>query len=91
MYLIILACSVILQPGSAFQERHTMIINPKTESCFFMEYMQIGYVINIRYLVISSKNGKQQDITMRLRDHTKRMITYQVFIILKIFLCIVYI
>ena len=63
---------------SSFQERHKMIILPKTESCFFLENMQEGYELNIRYLVMSSKNGKQLDITMRLRDNTGRMITYQV-------------
>ena len=55
-----------------------MMIQPKTESCFFLADMQEEYVINIRYLVMSSKNGKQLDITMRLRDNTKRMITYKV-------------
>merc|ERR1711892_1020433 len=62
---------------SSFQERQKMIILPKTESCFFLENMQEGYELNIRYLVMSSKNGKQLDITMRLRDNTGRMITYQ--------------
>merc|ERR1711892_1202023 len=62
---------------SSFQERHKMIILPKTESCFFLENIQEGCELNIRYLVMSSKNGKQLDITMRLRDNTGRMITYQ--------------
>ena len=55
-----------------------MMIPPKTESCFFLANMQEGYMINIRYLVMSSRNGQQLDITMRLRDNTRRMITYQV-------------
>eukprot|EP00091_Calanus_sinicus_P016741 TRINITY_DN36271_c0_g1_i1.p1 TRINITY_DN36271_c0_g1~~TRINITY_DN36271_c0_g1_i1.p1 ORF type:complete len:125 (+),score=35.03 TRINITY_DN36271_c0_g1_i1:170-544(+) len=54
-----------------------MMIPPKTESCFFLADMQEGYMVNIRYLVMSSKNGQQLDITMRLRDNTGRMITYQ--------------
>ena len=54
-----------------------MIIPPKTESCFFLADMQEGYVINIRYLVMSSKNGKQLDITMRLRDNTRSVIRHQ--------------
>ena len=76
---------------SSFQERHKMIILPKTESCFFLENMQEGYELNIRYLVMSSKNGKQLDITMRLRDNTKRMITYQVdrsYVMIGCMLCI---
>ena len=39
--------------------------------------MQESYVINIRYLVMSSKNGKQLDITMRLRDNTRSVIRHQ--------------
>ena len=78
--LLVLSLVSILHAGSPFQERHKMIIHPKTESCFFLADMQEGYIINLRYLVMSSKNGKQQDITMRLRDNTKRMITYQVSI-----------
>ena len=76
--VILLVISCATNGVTSFQERHRMIIPPKTESCFFLADMQEGYVINIRYLVMSSKNGKQLDITMRLRDNTKRMITYQV-------------
>jgi len=75
--LLVLFLVTTIQAGSPFQERHKMIIHPKTESCFFLADMQAGYMINLRYLVMSSKNGQQQDITMRLRDNTKRMITYQ--------------
>ena len=76
--LLVLTCVTLQDVGTSFQERHRMMIQPKTESCFFLADMQEEYVINIRYLVMSSKNGKQLDITMRLRDNTKRMITYQV-------------
>ena len=54
-----------------------MIISPKTESCFFLPDLQEGYQLSINYLVVSSKNGKQQDITMRLRDPKRRLVTYQ--------------
>merc|ERR1711892_210766 len=75
--LLVLTCVTLQDVGTSFQERHRMMIQPKTESCFFLADMQEEYVINIRYLVMSSKNGKQLDISMRLRDNTKRMITYQ--------------
>ena len=60
-----------------FQERHKMIISPKSESCFFLANMQEGYQMSISYQVVSSKNGKQQDITMRLRDPRNLLVTYQ--------------
>merc|ERR1711915_20777 len=62
---------------SSFQERHKLMIAPKTESCFFLANLQEGYKLSVSYLVISSKNGKQQDITMRLRDPKKMLVTYQ--------------
>ena len=55
-----------------------MIIYPRTQSCLFLDNLKAGYMVNIRYLVLSSKNGKQQDITMKLKDNTGRMISYQV-------------
>ena len=62
---------------NSYQERHKLIISPKTESCFFLANLQEGYQLSISYLVVSSKNGKQQDITMRLRDPKKMLVTYQ--------------
>jgi hypothetical protein len=78
IFLFLVTGTTLQDGGASFQERHRMMIPPKTESCFFLANMQEGYMINIRYLVMSSKNGQQLDITMRLRDNTGRMITYQV-------------
>ena len=62
---------------NSYQERHKLIISPKTESCFFLANLQEGYQLSISYLVVSSKNGKQQDISMRLRDPKRLLVTYQ--------------
>ena len=78
IFLFLVTGTTLQDGGASFQERHRMMIPPKTESCFFLANMQEGYMINIRYLVMSSKNGQQLDITMRLRDNTGQMITYQV-------------
>ena len=76
--LIFLSISVCSQSDeNSFQERHKLIISPKTESCFFLPNLQEGYQLSISYLVVSSKNGKQQDITMRLRDPKRMLVTYQ--------------
>ena len=62
---------------SSYQERHKMMIAAKSESCFFLANLQEGYQLSISYLVASSKDGKQQDITMRLRDPKRMLVTYQ--------------
>ena len=39
--------------------------------------MLVDYVLSIHYMVLSSSNGKQLDITMRIRDPENRMVIYQ--------------
>ena len=50
------------------QERHKIIIPAKTESCFFIANLVESDVVSVSYLVISFSNGKQHDITFRLKD-----------------------
>ena len=60
------------------QERHKIIVPAKTESCFFISDLQQTDLVTVNYLVISFSNGKQQDITFRLKDPaTSRLISYQ--------------
>ena len=47
------------------------------ESYFFVPNLQEGYQLSVSYLVVSSKNGKKQDITMRLRDPKRILVTYK--------------
>ena len=61
-----------------YQERYKMVIAPKSESCIFIEQLEVDWTLSISYVVTSSKNGAQMDITLRLRDPDKRMVTYQV-------------
>ena len=78
LLLIFLANSVSSQTDeTSYQERHKLIISPKSESCFFLANLQEGYQLSISYQVVSSKNGKQQDINMKLRDPKKMLVTYQ--------------
>ena len=60
-----------------FQERYKMVIAPKSESCIFLEQLEVDWTLSLSYMVTSSKNGNQMDITLRLRDPEKRMVTYQ--------------
>ena len=60
------------------RERLKIIVAPKSESCFFISKLKEHNILNIRFLVISYKDGKQQDITFRLLDPiTHRMLNYQ--------------
>ena len=62
----------------SYQERYMIHVQPKSESCFFLESLEEGFVLNIHYVVLNTKNGAQLDISMRLRDLDKRLITFQV-------------
>ena len=50
------------------QERHKIIIPAKTESCFFIANLVESDIVSVSFLVISFSNGKQHDITFRLKD-----------------------
>ena len=50
------------------QERHKIIIPAKTESCFFISNLAESDIVSVSYLVVSFSNGKQHDITFRLKD-----------------------
>lgn len=60
------------------RERLKIIVAPKTESCFFISKLKEHNVLSVRFLVISYKDGKQQDITFRMVEPvTHRMLNYQ--------------
>ena len=50
------------------RERMKIIIAPKSESCFFIPKLLESNVLNVRWIVISFKDGKQQDVTFRMKD-----------------------
>jgi len=60
-----------------YDARFTIHIANRAENCFYMENLKDGYVINIHYLVISTKNGNQLDISMRMKDPLRQLITFQ--------------
>ena len=64
-------------PSKSYQERYTIFVQQKSESCFFLENMLVDYVLSILYMVLSSSNGKQLDMLMRIRDPENRMVIYQ--------------
>ena len=68
---------VLTDPSKTYQEKYTIFVQQKSESCFFLENMLVDYVLSVHYMVLSSSNGKQLDITMRIRDPENRMVVYQ--------------
>ena len=53
-------------------------MEPRSQSCFFIEDLEVGYVISIHYTVLSVKNGKQMDISFQLKDSSKKMVVFHV-------------
>ena len=64
---------------TTYQERYTINIAPRAQSCFFLEDLEDGYVISLHYLVVSDKGGEQLDISMNLKDSKNKMIVFQVY------------
>ncbi|XP_023335209.1 uncharacterized protein LOC111706546 isoform X1 [Eurytemora carolleeae] len=64
-------------PNLEYQARYTINVLNRAENCFFLENLKEGYIVNIHYLVISTKNGNQLDISMRLKDAQNKLITFQ--------------
>ena len=68
---------VFTDPNKSYQEKYTIFVQQKSESCFFLENMKVDYILSIHYMVLSSSNGKQLDINMRVRDPDNRLVIYQ--------------
>lgn len=85
MTSILVAASTALLADSEVEEaevpdyeaRYTVFVMNRAESCFFLENMKEGYTINLHYLVISTKNGAQLDISMRIKDPKGRLVAFQ--------------
>ena len=63
---------------TTYQERYTINIAPRAQSCFFLEDLEDGYIISLHYLVVSDKGGEQMDISMNLKDSKNKMVVFQV-------------
>jgi len=61
-----------------YQERYTIHVEPRTQSCFFIEDLQVDYVLSLQYTVLSTKSGNQMDISFQLKDATGKMVVFQV-------------
>jgi len=59
-----------------YQARFTINVLNRAESCFYLENMREGYIINLHYIVISTKNGVQLDIAMRMKDPDRKLLAF---------------
>ena len=75
------ACFSVLTNGEETEiarERMKIMVPAKTESCFFIPELKENNVVSVRFLVVTYKDGKQQEITFRLKDpKTTRLLNYQ--------------
>ena len=80
LYILVsflIAC-INAEQSELARERLKILVPSKTESCFFIANLKEANVLSVRFLVITYKNGKPQDITFRMKDpNTYRMINYQ--------------
>merc|ERR1712215_340055 len=60
-----------------YQERYTISVQPRAQSCFYLEDLEEGYRISVHYVVLSTKGGEQMDIGMNLRDSTGKFTVFQ--------------
>jgi len=61
-----------------YQERYTINVEPRSQSCFFIEDLQVGYGLSVHYTVLSTKNGNPLDISFQLKDSNHKMLFFQV-------------
>ena len=61
-----------------FQERYTITVEARSQSCFFIEDLEVGYGLSVHYTVLSTKNGNQMDISFQLKDTAGKMVVFQV-------------
>ena len=61
-----------------FKERYTIHVEPRSQSCFFIEDLQVDYVLSLQYTVLSTKSGNQMDISFQLKDASGKMVVFQV-------------
>ena len=60
------------------QERYTITVEARSQSCFFIEDLEVGYGLSVHYTVLSTKNGNQMDISFQLKDTAGKMVVFQV-------------
>ena len=53
-------------------------MEPRSQSCFFIEDLQVDYVLSLHYAVISTKSGNQMDISFQMKDATGKMVIFHV-------------
>ena len=53
-------------------------MEPRSQSCFFIEDLEVDYVLSLHYSVLSIKSGNQMDISFQLKDAAGKMVVFHV-------------
>ena len=53
-------------------------MEPRAQSCFFIEDLALGYGLSIHYIVLNTGAGGKKDISFQLKDPQGRMVVFHV-------------
>ena len=53
-------------------------MEPRAQSCFFIEDLAIGYGLSIHYIVLNTGSGGKKDISFQLKDPQGKMVVFHV-------------
>ena len=53
-------------------------MEPRAQSCFFIEDLALGYGLSIHYTVLNTGSGGKKDISFQLKDPQGKMVAFHV-------------
>jgi len=63
---------------NTLQRKYTILVNKKSEDCYFITDVKLGRMISVDFMVINSdSSGKQLDISFYVRDPNKKYIKFE--------------
>jgi len=63
---------------NTLQRKYTILVNRKSEDCYFVTDVKLGRTISVDFMVINSdSSGKQLDISFYIRDPNKKYIKFE--------------
>ena len=53
-------------------------MEPRSQSCFFIEDRALGYGLSIHYTVLNTGSGGKKDISFQLKDPKGKLVVFHV-------------
>ena len=53
-------------------------MEPRGQSCFFIEDLELGYGLSVHYTVLNTGSGGKKDISFQLKDPRGKMVAFHV-------------